>query len=63
MKDIKEQLKENWKIIAKYSNDPLSKDAEELKLINELLITKLNNTQIVPLDYEKIMEMILNEEM
>lgn len=41
VKDIKRQMKVNWKIIEKYVDDPLSMDAAELQLCNGFLVRKL----------------------
>jgi hypothetical protein len=41
VKDMKARLKENWKIIAKYAKDPLSRDAAELESINFLMMQRL----------------------
>jgi hypothetical protein len=53
---MKAQLKENWKIIAKNANDPLSMDVASLHFNNSLMLIKLSTAIIVPADHESIIE-------
>jgi hypothetical protein len=46
---MKAQLKENWKIIAKNANDPLSMDVASLHFNNSLMLIKLSTAIIVQL--------------
>lgn len=48
VKAIKVQFEENCKVIAKYANDPLSKDAAELDFHNTRLFAKLDHIAIFP---------------
>lgn len=56
MKDVQMQLKENWKLVAKYAKDPLSKDVAELQMANRKLLLKLNVYIRYPVDLKSIAE-------